>query len=52
MIISLLYIFLGLNLVKLIMEKTNTIYKDLRFWLVLFSLTALIWMTLKSYPIG
>jgi hypothetical protein len=52
MIISLLYIFLGLNLVKLIMEKTNTIYKDLRFWLLLASFAALVWMTLKSYPIG
>jgi hypothetical protein len=44
--------FLGLNLVKILMEKTNTIYKDIRFWLVVVSLISLIWVTLKSYPAG
>lgn len=52
MMVSLLYLFFILNLVKLIMEKTNTIYRDIRFWLVLFSLSALVWLTLKGYPIG
>lgn len=52
MLISLLYVFLGLNLAKIIMEKTNTLYKDIRFWLVVISLVALVWMTLQSYPIG
>lgn len=52
MLIPLLYVFLVLNLFKIIMEKTDTIYKDVRFWLVIFSFIALVWMTLKSYPSG
>ncbi len=52
MMISLLYLLIGLNLVKMLMEKTNTIYKDIRFWLILLSLAMLVWMTLQSYPVG
>ena len=52
MMISLLYMLIGLNLVKMLMEKTSTIYKDIRFWLILLSLAMLVWMTLQSYPIG
>ena len=52
MMISLLYLLIGLNLVKILMEKTNTIYKDIRFWLILLSLAVLVWMTLQSYPVG
>lgn len=52
MMISLLYMLIGLNLVKMITDKTSTIYKDVRFWLVLLSLAMLVWLTLKSYPIG
>jgi hypothetical protein len=33
------------------MERTNTIYKDVRFWLVIISISILIYMTLKSYPV-
>lgn len=52
MIISLMYLLFGLNLFKMLMEKTNAIYKDVRFWLILLSLGMLIWMTLQSYPVG
>lgn len=52
MMISFIYMLIGLNLVKILMEKTNTIYKDVRFWLVILSLAILIWMTLQSYPVG
>ncbi len=52
MMISFLYMLIGLNLVKIFMEKTNTIYKDVRFWLIVLSLAMLIWMTLQSYPVG
>ena len=51
MMISLLYMLIGVNLFKIIMEKTNTIYKDIRFWLILLSLAMLVWMTLQSYPV-
>lgn len=51
MLTAILYILLGLNLVKLLMEKTNTVFKDVRFWLVIASLLALVWMTLQSYPV-
>ncbi|MEY3053437.1 MAG: hypothetical protein RLY31_3222 [Bacteroidota bacterium] len=33
------------------MDRTNTIYKDIRFWLVIISIFLMIYMTLKSYPI-
>ncbi|MCB0521376.1 MAG: hypothetical protein H6577_01840 [Lewinellaceae bacterium] len=52
MLTTLLYLFLGFNLVKILMEKTNTIYKDIRFWLAIISLITLVWMTVKSYPAG
>ena len=52
MLVTLLYLFCITNLVKILMERTNTIYKDVRFWLVIISLFVLVWMTLKSYPAG
>lgn len=50
MLVTLLYLFCLTNLVNILMEKTNTIYKDVRFWLVIFSIVMLVWMTMKSYP--
>lgn len=52
MMISFLYLLLSVNLFKIFMEKTHTIYKDVRFWLILMSLGLLVWMTLKSYPVS
>jgi len=51
MLVAVLYILFGFNLVSIIMEKTNAMYKDIRFWLVLASLFMLIWLTVKSYPV-
>lgn len=34
-----------------IMEKGNTFYRDLRFWVVVFSLLALIGLVVQGYPI-
>lgn len=32
-------------------EKTSSLYKDIRFWLVLASFILLILMTVKSFPL-
>lgn len=51
MLTAVLYILLGFNLANIIMERANTIYKDVRFWLIVLSLLALVALTVKSYPI-
>jgi hypothetical protein len=40
---------MGCNLANICMERTNTIYKDHRFWLILCSLAMLVYLTVKSY---
>ncbi len=52
LVVSLLYILFGFNLARVIMEKTNTFYKDIRFWIVFISLFILGFLTLKSYPMS
>lgn len=49
MLAAVLYILMGFNLANIYMERTNTIYKDVRFWLIIFSLLTLIYLTVKSY---
>lgn len=49
MLAAVLYILVGINLVNLCMERANTIYKDVRFWLALCSLAMLLYLTFKSY---
>lgn len=34
----------------MIHEKTVTVFKDIRFWLVLGALLLLAWIALSSYP--
>lgn len=49
MLTAVLYILMGLNLANIYLERTNTIYKDVRFWLILCSLAMLLVLTIKSY---
>ena len=49
--LTVLYLSLGYALHGLVMEEANTIYKDFRFWLVLFSAVMLAVLTLRSYPL-
>ena len=51
MLTAVLYILMGFNLANIYMERTSTIYKDLRFWLILCSLAMLVYLTIKSYSV-
>ena len=35
----------------MIHEKTSSVFRDIRFWLVLASLFLLVWIAVKSYPV-
>ncbi len=48
--LSILYLLFGINLMNMISEKQTAVYKDLRFWLVIFCLSILIVMTAFGYP--
>ncbi len=50
MLLPLLYLLICFNLIRLLMDKTNTFYKDVRFWIILLSLFTLAWMVVRSYP--
>ncbi len=52
LVITILCLLLSLNLVDVITEKTTVFYKDVRFWMVIVSLIALIMITLQNYPIS
>ncbi len=49
--LTILYLLFGLNLVHVISEKQSAVYKDIRFWLVIFSLAILVVLTVKGYPL-
>ena len=50
-VVTLLYLLLGINFVNLVSDKSTLFYKDLRFWIILVSLIVLVYMTLRSYPL-
>ena len=47
MLAAVLYILMGFNLASIYVERTNAIYKDVRFWLILCSLAMLVYLTIK-----
>ncbi|MFT5168264.1 MAG: hypothetical protein ACI8P3_003505 [Saprospiraceae bacterium] len=50
-ICTILYLLLGFNLIHMVTEENPTFYRDVRFWLIIFSLLVLILMTGNSYPV-
>ncbi len=46
-----LFLLIGYNLFHVISDNQTVFYKDVRFWLVLFSLVVLLWLTVQSYPV-
>ncbi|MFZ4426626.1 MAG: hypothetical protein ACOYOO_05665 [Saprospiraceae bacterium] len=40
-----------LGSVIVIKQTTHTVFRDIRFWLLLCSLILLIWGSLKGYPV-
>jgi len=50
-ICAILYLLFGFNLINMITEENSTFYRDVRFWLIIFSLAVLVVMTVNSYPI-
>lgn len=49
LVITILYLLLAANLLKLMSEKSTSVFKDVRFWLVILSLGLLIFLTIKGY---
>ena len=51
LVLTILYLLFGINLISVITEKDTTYYRDVRFWLVIVSLTVLVVLTAYSYPV-
>ncbi|MCB0587470.1 MAG: hypothetical protein KDD06_19405 [Phaeodactylibacter sp.] len=51
MVVIILFLLIAYNLISMIHEKTNSVFKDIRFWLVLASFFLLLWIAVKSYPV-
>ncbi len=51
MIVVVLFLLIAYNLISMIHEKTSSVFKDIRFWLVLASFFLLVWITVNSYPV-
>ncbi|MCO6475752.1 MAG: hypothetical protein J5I94_03985 [Phaeodactylibacter sp.] len=49
--IAALFLLTAYNLISMIDEKTSSVFKDIRFWLVLASFLLLVWIMVRSYPV-
>jgi len=50
LLITILYLLIGLNLIYIMSEKTTTVFRDIRFWLIMASLMILVVLTMQNYP--
>ncbi len=49
LVLTLLYILLGVNLIQVIIENGLEFYKNSRFWLTFVPMMILMWTTMSAY---